>query len=70
MKKMKKLSLNRNTLRALNDPALTGVAGGPGHRTTNRCTANVWQTCHRSWCVCFTETRCGSDNCESLEKGC
>jgi hypothetical protein len=39
--KRRKLILTRDTL--------TKVAGGPAHRTTNRCTANEWQTCW-TWC--------------------
>ena len=51
-RKAKKLSLGKETLKS--------VAGGPGHRTTNRCTANEWQTC-QSYCQnCQTcdETAC------------
>ena len=41
-----KLRLNRTTL--------STIAGGPGHRTTNRCTGNMWQSC---------ETVCSCESC-------
>jgi hypothetical protein len=42
-KKLKKLSITRQTMAT--------VAGGPGHRTTGRCTNNGWQTCYSHCCV-------------------
>ena len=62
-KAKRKLGLSKETL--------ARASGGPGHRTTNRCTANAWQSCE-SLCfsACWTEcwTQCaeqcyGSTTC-------
>ena len=56
----KKLRLSRTTL--------TTISGGPGHRTTNRCTANHWQTCGT---VCSCETCIQTCTCPpGSEDGC
>ena len=53
-KNAKKLTLKKMTVRSLAD--LSRVAGGPGHRTSFRCTENWWETCI-SYCEQCQETR-------------
>ena len=52
-KEMKKLSLNRETLRSLNGDHLKNAAGGFGRCGTEDCSASCFETnCGQTGCIC------------------
>jgi hypothetical protein len=64
MKKLKKLALNRETLRHLTPEHLAGVKGGTSTVCTMACTWGCTGTCS---CTCGTGTCAGSNNCTTNE---
>ena len=49
---------------ALKKETMSRITGGPGHRTTNVCTQNAYETCW-TWCPtgCMSCLTCGATEC-------